>query len=303
MRPIVDAHTHFFSRTFFETLAEASPLPGTAAERLARLAETAGIEVPGPDLDAHLARWLAALDANGVEHAVTFASVPQEAATVAKAVAAAAGRLTAFGLVNARDGDAPNRAREMFDVHGFRGILLFPAQQRVRISGPEIAAVLEVVNARGGVAVVHCGLLQVKVRDLLGLPRTIDLDYANPIDLVRAADAFPQVRFVVPHFGAGFLRETLMAGAQCANVWVDTSSSNGWLATQAPPLDLAAVFRQTLAVFGPDRVVFGTDSSVFPRGWRKDVLSAQVAALDALAVPDDVRRKLFRDNALRLIAH
>jgi predicted TIM-barrel fold metal-dependent hydrolase len=301
MAPLVDVHTHLFSRTFFETLAEASPAPGTVAEKLARLSQASGIEVPGPDVEAHVARWLAAFDANGVEHAVTFASVPQEVETVARAVAASRGRLTAFGLVNAREGDAPNRAREMLDVHGFRGVLLFPAQQCVRISGPEVAAVLEVVNARAGVAVVHCGLLQVKVRDLLGLPRKIDLSYANPLDVVPAADAFPQVRFVIPHFGAGFLRETLMAGAQCGNVWVDTSSSNGWIATQSPPLDLPAVFRQALAVFGPDRVLFGTDSSVFPRGWRKDVHAAQSAAMDALSLPDAVRRKVLRENALRLL--
>jgi predicted TIM-barrel fold metal-dependent hydrolase len=303
VKPLVDAHTHFFSRTFFETLADMSPTPGTPAERLDRLSEATGIEIPAPDAEAHLARWLAALDQNEVEHAVTFASVPQEVATVAKAVAHSGGRLTAFGLVNARDGDAPNRAREMFDVHGYRGVLLFPAQQRVRISGPEVASVLEVVNARSGVAIVHCGMLQVKVRDLLGIPRKIDLSFANPIDVIPAADAFPSVRFVIPHFGAGFLRETLMAGAQCANVWVDTSSSNSWMATHPPALDLATVFRHALAVFGPDRVVFGTDSSTFPRGWRHDVHSAQVAALRSIGASEPVLRKVFRENALRLLAH
>ena len=46
-----------------------------------------------------------------------------------------------------------------------------------------------------------------------------------------AAGRFPNVSFVVPHFGAGFLQETLMLGAQCNNAYVDTSSSNGWMRT------------------------------------------------------------------------
>ena len=83
-----------------------------------------------------------------------------------------------------------------------------------------------VVAERGGVVYVHCGLLVVKLRDLLGLPRSFDLSYANPLDLIPAADAHPQAKFVVPHFGAGFFRETLMAGAQCENIFVDTSSSH-----------------------------------------------------------------------------
>jgi predicted TIM-barrel fold metal-dependent hydrolase len=301
MKPVVDAHVHLFSRAFFDALAEQSPQPGTVAERLARLAQRAGIEIPADDDDAHLARWLAALDRHQVEHAVVFASLPQEVPTVARAAARSGGRLTPFGLVDPRAAGAADRTREMFDAHGFRGVLLFPALHRVRVSGPEVGAVLEVVDARQGVAVVHCGLLQVKVRDLLGIPRTADLSFANPLDVVPAADAFPRARFVIPHFGAGFLRETLMAGAQCENVWVDTSSSNAWTATQVPALDLAAVFRHALAVFGPSRILFGTDSSTFPRGWRHDVHAAQVAALDSLAVPDAVRRQVFRENALRLL--
>jgi predicted TIM-barrel fold metal-dependent hydrolase len=172
---------------------------------------------------------------------------------------------------------------------------------RYLVSSPPALAVLEEVAAARGVAYVQCGLLQVKVRDLLGLPRTTDLTFANPLSLVPAADAFPRVPFVIPHLGAGFLRETLMAGSQCANVHVDTSSSNGWLATQAPPLDLTGALRSALRVFGPDRILFGTDSSTFPRGWRADVLRAQEDALAAIGVAPADRAKLLGANAARLL--
>ena len=64
-----------------------------------------------------------------------------------------------------------------------------------------------------------------------------------------------------------------------------------------PGLTLDGVFRQALAVAGPDRLLFGTDSSFFPRGWQRPVYDAQRAALDAIGVSaarsrEDPRRQL-----------
>ena len=63
-----------------------------------------------------------------------------------------------------------------------------------------------------------------------------DEDGRTLLHVAAAADDHPQVSFVIPHFGAGFFRETLMAGRQAQNVCVDTSSSNGWLSTQPEKL-------------------------------------------------------------------
>ena len=61
-----------------------------------------------------------------------------------------------------------------------------------------------------------------------------------------------------------------------------------------PGLTLDAVFRQALAVAGPDRLLFGTDSSFFPRGWQQPVYEAQRAALDATGVDADDRANDLR---------
>src|SRR5690606_9961390 len=114
-------------------------------------------------------------------------------------------------------------------------------------------------------------------------------------------DAHPDVTFVVPHFGAGFLRETLMLGAQCGNVCVDSSSSNTWMATQPAATTLATVFERTLGVFGPRRVLFGTDSSTLPRGWRVDLKQAQEAALTEIGADAATRDAVFDGNARRLL--
>ena len=301
MPALVDFHSHFFSRTFFETLAGASSLSGDVEARMQRVCETAGIELPPADSEAHLARWLAEMDGYGVSYLVSFASVPQEAPVLAEAAERSGGRIVPFVVVDPTQRAAAERLDGWLDEHGFRGALLFPAMNRFHLDGPEAAEVFAVVARHRAVAVVHCGLLKVRVRDLFGLPRGYDVSLANPLALIPAADAHPDATFVIPHFGAGFFRETLLAGAQCPNVYVDTSSSNAWTSTQPGSLELADVFERALAVFGPERVLFGTDSSVFPRGWRRDLFLAQREALGACGIREVDRERILGGNARALL--
>jgi predicted TIM-barrel fold metal-dependent hydrolase len=302
VKPPIDFHSHFFSRAYFDTLAHQSPLPGDPVSRLAAASASGGFEVPSPDVAEHLARWTAEWDRHGVAHAVSFSSLPEETAAVAEAAALSKGRMIAFGLVNPKMTGAEDRARELLGPRGFRGVLLFPAMHQYRVSGHEAAPVLEIADRARACVVVHCGLLQVRTRDLLGLPRRMDLSFADPLDVIPAANRYPRARFVIPHFGAGLFRETLMAGAQCENVYVDTSSSNSWMSTQSARTTLADVFDRALGVFGPSRILFGTDSSTFPRGWRADLFAAQSAALDSLDLPDADREAILSTNARRLLS-
>ena len=64
----------------------------------------------------------------------------------------------------------------------------------------------------------------------------------------------------------------------CPNVYLDTSSSNSWMRYEAH-LDLRAVFRRALDIAGAGRLLFGTDSSFFPRGWNAAVFEAKAKAL------------------------
>jgi predicted TIM-barrel fold metal-dependent hydrolase len=137
--------------------------------------------------------------------------------------------------------------------------------------------------AHPGTAVfVHCGMLSIGVRRKLGLPSRFDVRLGDPLALCKLALACPTVPFIVPHFGAGLLREALMLADICPNVHFDTSSSNAWM-RYTPGLTLEAVFRTTLAVAGASRLLFGTDSSYFPRGWQRPIYEQQKAIIDAIA--------------------
>jgi predicted TIM-barrel fold metal-dependent hydrolase len=299
---VIDFHMHLFSRAYFEALASQSPLPGTAADKLAAVVGKTGLELPPPDVGEHTERWLKQMERHGVEHLCAFASAPEEIPSLAQARQHAKGRITPFALVNPKVAGVAERVETLVRDQGFGGVLLFPALHHYTLSSELAAPLLAVLERHKAIAYVHCGLLVVKLRDLLGFPRTADLHYANPLEIVPAANAYPSVKFVIPHFGAGFFREALLAGAQCPNVLVDTSSSNSWVATQTPKLELREVFEAALRVFGPERVLFGTDSNVFPAGWRADRLAEQRKVLAELGVSAAHQELIFGGNAKRILA-
>ena len=72
---------------------------------------------------------------------------------------------------------------------------------------------------------------------------------------------------IVPHFGAGFFREALMLADACPNV-VPGHVEHERLDALSPGPDADRRVPHGAAVLGPDRLLFGTDSSFFPRGWQ-----------------------------------
>ena len=283
---INDAHCHFFSTPFFGALG--------ADGALAKL----GWEAPGTS--AALAdRWTAELDRHQVARAALIASMPGDAASVAAAIARHPQRFVGFFMVDPTRADAVAQAAAALES-GLRTICLFPAMHHVPVHDERARALLDLAASKPGTAVfVHCGVLSVGVRKKLGLPSAFDIRYGNPLDLHAVALRYPQVPIIIPHFGGGLFREALMVADLCANVLFDTSSSNGWIKYH-PGLTLADVFRRALDVLGADRLLFGSDSSFFPRGWVKEVYAQQSAALDEIGVSADVRDKIFSGNFARI---
>ena len=294
-----DIHCHFFSTPFFAALGRG--LPGVDAARAADTAiETLAWEAPGT-AEQLADRWAAELDRHKVARAALIASVAGDVSSVAAALRRHPKRFVGFFMLDPTQPDAHVAAADAIDRDGLKGICLFPAMHRYPLHDERVARVFGVAAARAGTAVfVHCGALSIGARARLGLPSPFDMRFGNPIDLHAVALAFPAVPIIIPHFGAGLFREALMVADLCANIVFDTSSTNGWMKYQTPEPTLAAVFRQAIAVVGPDRVVFGTDSSFFPRGWVADVFHRQSAALDELNVGPDVKAKIFGGNFERL---
>ena len=274
-----DAHVHFFSHGFFTALAAMKGSPDLDA------AHTLGWEPPDPDSSKFAARWVAELDRNHVSSAAIIASVPGDEDSVAAAVSAFPSRFHGYFLVDPTAAGAVTRVEAAL-AKGLQGVCLFPAMHRYSMHDPRVHEILAAIAQHPHTLVfVHCGILTVGFRKKLGLPSRFDMRYSNPLDLHAIALDFPSLPFVIPHFGAGFFREALMVADLCPNVYLDTSSSNSWVKYLAPEPSLREVFRRSLDVVGSKRLLFGTDSSFFPRGWVHGVLDEQSRILYELAVP------------------
>lgn len=293
---ICDAHVHFFSPGFFDALGAQKGLP--LEGRIGAVTGLLGWQ--DPESVAALAdRWVSELDRHGVTRAAIIGSVPGDEAAVAAAVTAHPTRLVGFYMLDPTRDDALDRI-DWAAAHGLRGICLFPAMHRFAIHGPEAAAVFAAAAAVPGCAVfVHCGLLSVGARTKLGLPNRFEMRYGNPLDLQGPALAHPDVPVIVPHFGAGLFREALMLAETCANVHLDTSSSNKWM-RYTPGLTLADVFRAALDVAGARRLLFGTDSSFFPRGWQPEIVATQQRAMAEAGATDTQMAEIVGGNLDRL---
>jgi predicted TIM-barrel fold metal-dependent hydrolase len=293
-RPLCDAHCHFFSHRFLEILTTNTPHAEGGVEKVAGVL---GWEPP-ESAEALADRWTAELDHHGVDRAALIASVPGDENSVAVAVARHRSRFVGFFMFNPVASDADNRLERAINA-GLRGICLFPAMHGYHLDDQRVASVFAAAGRQRAAMFVHCGALTVGVRRKLGLPSNFDWRLGDPLALAAVAVRFPEVPVIIPHFGAGFFREALMAADQCANIHLDTSSSNGWI-KYYPGLTLDAVFRQALAVVGPERLLFGTDSSFFPRGWQKPIHAAQRGALEAIGVDAASQDKIFGGNFNRL---
>ena len=309
-----DAHCHFFSTELFAAMArqrQGPTLPpprGSLQEAMEEdvnrqlaigLCDELGWETPGSAFTL-ADRWVRELDAHAVARAALIASVPSDETSVAAAVARHPKRFVGFFMLDPAVSDPVARARRALGELGLRGICLFPAMHHVPLHDDRVHQIVSVAASHpGSVIFVHCGVLSVGVRRKLGLPSRFDLRLGDPLSVSRLALMFPHVPFIIPHFGAGLFRETLMAADSCSNIYLDTSSSNGWI-RYTPGLTLETVFSTALSIVGASRLLFGTDSSFFPRGWQRPIFDTQKTLLAGLSQTPEDQALIFGGNFDRL---
>ena len=292
---IADAHCHFFSSGFLTTLGrEAGVMENAPAVLPAKL----GWEAPGSNTEL-AARWIAELDRHGVSRAMLIASVPGDEVSVADAVHAHPARIVGAFMVNPAAADAPARVERAFAEGGLSTACLFPAMHRVSVDDERTDAIFAAAARHRCAVFVHCGVLSIGARKKLGLPSRFDLRLGDPLAVAAVAVRHPDAAVIVPHFGAGFFREALMAASAAPNLYLDTSSSNSWIKL-VPGLTLRDVFSGAVDVVGPSRLLFGTDSSFFPRGWQKGIYDDQRAVLTDLGVSSEDQTLVFGGNFNRL---
>ena len=292
-----DAHCHFFSAGFFATLGR-DPSAPPARDPAVDLPAALGWDPPGPP--AALAdRWVAELDHHGVTRAAIMASVPGDERSVAEAVAKHPTRLTGTFMLNPTAPDASARVRQGF---GERGLRCAASSRRCTGSCSTTNGSSRCSRLRPS-AGARCSCTAASCRSASGASwvcrhgstsgaGTRSPSSRSPRRSPMCRSSFPTsapVSSARPSWRPTFA-QTSTSIRQVSNAWTKYT----------PGLRLVDVFRQALAVLGPERILFGSDSSFFPRGWQHTVLDAQRAALDEIALDAESRAAIFAGNFNRV---
>ena len=82
---------------------------------------------------------------------------------------------------------------------------------------------------------------------------------------------------------------------------MDTSGLNRWIDYVPYEISLRRVFEQTLDIFGPEKIIYGTDSRILSKGYRQGVFEEQDEILKGLRLGAEERALIMGKNMLRLI--
>jgi uncharacterized protein len=295
--PIHDCHIHFFTQAIMERrrshLSQLDSRLQQAAQRNhdKHMSKANNLTWEFPDGAQDAAnRWLEHFDRAGVSSGVFMA--PFAECDELRQFMALSERFIGLSWLDATRPDAA-AILERERAAGLVGVKLYPVADGYLLSDKRCYPLFEAAARTGMFVIIHYGVT---------IGYNSNLAYANPLDLHVVARDFPEVSFVVAHFGAGFMREALMLAYQQENVAFDTSGSNNWLRTQPEKMSLYQVFERFLEGAGPERILFGSDSTNFPRGYRLNVLEEQLEIIEDLPITDEQRALILGGNLQRLIA-
>jgi predicted TIM-barrel fold metal-dependent hydrolase len=270
--PCIDVHVHLHP-------------PGLAAaiERHFAREGWAAVHPFAPDTVA------ATLADRGVERFCFFsyAHKPGMAPALNRWIAETAARLPGaigFGTLHADDPDLDAVARAATGELGLRGFKFHHSVQRFHVDDERLFDVYARAEAAGHILVLHVGTMP----------------YRDPFTGVarfrRLLARFPRLTAIVAHMGA-FESEAFLALLDAhPNLYVDTTMALAPAAGRYVGADPSAIADAALIRY-QDRILFGSDFPLLPYDYDEERRWAWERDL-----PDDVRRKIFHDNAARLLA-
>lgn len=290
---IIDAHMHLMTPGMFRRQQERAQAHRAIARERARVRgmtyQERIAQLERITLAEQARMWLEAFDGAGIGAGV-FIAMGEANDDLAEFVRLNPKRLYGCGsLLDPAHPDAVRTVRR-FPSLGISALKLYAPTLRVQLNDRLVYPVYEAAAECGLPIIIHFGIT---------VGSFYDLTFANPLALSAPSREFPEVTFIIAHFGAGFLRETLFLAYHTENICVDTSGTNNWRLYVPGEPSLEQVFRDALRTFGPERILLGTDSTWFS-GYRKQIVEEQVALLDALNLSAGDREAILAGNSRRI---
>lgn len=176
------------------------------------------------------------------------------------------------------------QVRRLVEEFGVKGFKFHPNLQAFRPNDRLAYPLYGAIEEAGAVAVFHTGQTGIGA----GAPGGggIRLKYGNPMDVDDVAADFPGMPIVLAHPSFPWQDEALAVATHKPQVYIDLS---GWSPKYFPP-QLVRYADSLLQ----DKVLFGSDYPLIsPDRWLADFA--------ALPLKDEVRPKILKENAARLL--
>ncbi|RNL87034.1 amidohydrolase [Halostreptopolyspora alba] len=210
-------------------------------------------------------------------------AVPNE--EVAQAAAEHPDVLIPFASIDPAKGRLGARqARRLVEEFGVKGFKFHPNLQEFYPNDRGAYVLYETLAELGTVALFHTGQTGIGA----GAPGGggIRLKYSNPLHVDDVAADFPELDIILAHPSFPWQDEALSIATHKPRVHIDLS---GWSPRYFPPQ--LVQYANTLL---QDKVLFGSDYPVIsPDRWLK--------SFDKLDIKPEVRPKILKDNAARLL--
>ncbi len=289
---VIDAHAHFMTyQTLKKWLSDGRSL-AKIRERVSSHTDMKSFEIPHEDWDAGK-MWIDELNRYGIT-AIGMMIGPETWEEFNRTRKRWPGRFLGYANINPSREDAVETVKQAAKDK-FQGIKLYPSSWNFHAYDERVYPIYEEALKHKLLVILHFGIT---------IGTEANLRFGNPLDIQKPAHDFPDLNFMIAHFGAGYFREMLMLMYQTENVVMDSSGSNSWMNYLPYALTITKVFEKAIKAGGPDRVIFGTDSCFFPRGFRVNILEEQYRAVSSICpqfcLAEDAIGKIFRTNILRM---
>ena len=291
--PVIDAHAHYFNVNTMQNWLKRGRTMETFANRTKTRTDMTSIELPDENWDT-AQRWVDELDKYGIERMGVMVG-PEAYDEFKETMKRFPDRFIGYANIYPAEPDAADKVKQAAR-DGFKGIKLYPSSWKdLKVYDEACYPVYDACKRNDMLIFLHFGIT---------IGGQADLRNGNPIDIQVPSRDYPELNFIIAHFGAGWFREVLLMQYQADNVYMDSSGSNSWMKYLPYDLDLKMIFRKANQAGGSNKILFGTDSTFFPRGWRFNVLESQVAACRELLADDIIKEEdisnIFHENIKRL---
>ncbi len=289
---LYDAHLHIFNYKGMEK--RANRMGFTSLDQLVDyMSDRVGqsfVLPPKNDLEL-LKMWIDELNKNNVDKALILPDWNDDS-IVTLAAEHYPDRFIRFLMINPTLENSLAFVENVHSKVGIHGIKLYPPSHYYHAYDERLTPLYEFCEDNGLLVTYHMGV---------SIGKYADLRFMNPTDVSPVARNFPKLDILFAHFATGYFRELLFLMYHVDNVYAESSSSNKWIHYLPYKIELKDVFEKIISLKGAQKIIFGTDSTMFPRGWRSAIFKTQLAVCNDLNLNQQQIDQIFYKNLENLL--